>query len=141
MTLSRLTQGDAVDLDLLNAIIDKINSLEDANNVQAYWKFDEIGRASSMTDKMAVQGGSCVLNEAFPGANWARSRVYYPRPFSQQPGVTIMPQVGGWTHQMAIHTQTMDYFDPCVQQPSNNFGAPIGVIRCNWIAIGPVNQF
>ena len=141
MTLSRLTQGDAVDLDLLNAIIDRLNALEDANNVQAYWKFDDIGRASSMTDKMTVQGGSCVLTESTPGSNWATTKVWFPRPFSQMPGVTIMPHKGGWANQLAIFHQALDSFDPVVQQPSNNFGSPIGVVRCNWIAIGPVNQF
>jgi hypothetical protein len=141
MAISRMTEGDAVDLDFLNTLIDQINALEDANNVQVY--LTQLGQTptSSMTAKTCVQAGTILFTPL--GQNFERvDNLVFPTPFAAPPVVTITPQWSGNTYVTTIHQVTNTGFNCSVQHHSSLWTYTMsGSVTCNWIAVGVVNSY
>jgi hypothetical protein len=143
MAISRMTEGDAVDLDFLNTLIDQINALEDANNVQVYTT--QLGRSptSSLTSRMCVQAGTLLFSPL--GQNYERvetTQARFPVPFAYPPVVTITPQWSGNTYVTTVHSILVDSFNASVQHHSGLWTYTMtGAVTCNWIAVGVVNNY
>ena len=104
-----MTEGDAVDLDLLNTLIDRINELEDANNVQVY--LNQLGQAptSSMTTRTCVQAGTALFTPI--GANYEPITVAFRTPFATAPVVVISPTwAGGNTYVVNVGSASTTQF-------------------------------
>ena len=136
-----MTEGDAVDLDLLNTLIDRINELEDANNVQVY--LSELGqqKQSSVSVKTAVQAGTILFTPL--GQNFERvDNLTFPHAFAYPPVVTVTPQWSGNTYVTTIHQVSTTGFNCSVQHHSASWSYLMtGAVTLNWVAVGVVNSY
>lgn len=136
--IPRLSPGDAVDYNLVNALIDRINRLESANNFQAVWKYDSSAVGSSLTDTMMMQAGSVVLTNNANGNNWVYGDIMFPVPFVQTPIVLIGSQTPHTTFGHNVDTVTLTRARAVLQINPASRAIAMWPIRCSWMAIGPV---
>jgi hypothetical protein len=134
--LPRMTEGDGVDLQFMNEIIDRLNALQESNNVQAIWEYDG-SRQGSGTSPILVQGGSVMLSQTHASdPSWASKTITFPKAFETIPSVVISPNRYSYTYYTNTWSITPQSFVAVIQNRHDIWNNPIGNIRCNWVAIG-----
>lgn len=136
MALTRLSKGDAIDMDLVNKLIDNINKLEAANNFQAIYNFQ--GTKSSMTSTLLLQAGAFLV----PGNGQSRvqTHVTYPVPFINHAMVVPSAHAPGDISAAYIATVFEAEFSRFTVNIERKDGMPLNApISLHWHALGPVN--
>lgn len=135
MALSRLNDGDAVDKDLLNKLIDQLNKLESANNFQAIYNF--AGTLSTKGDSLLLQGG--WQNIPSTGYGVVVAQINYPVAFLNAGMIVCSAHAPG--DHLAGYTATVyeasnAWFKVAVERKNS---AAVGNVSFHWHALGPVN--
>ena len=135
MALTRLGPADAIDMDLVNKLIDQLNKLESANNFNAIYNFG--GTLSTKGDTLLLQAG--WSNIPSNGTKQVSQRITYPVPFLNHGMIVVAAHApGDWNAAYAatVYEAGLDHFTAVVERKDN---AVCGNVSFHWHALGPVN--
>lgn len=137
MTLQHFFEGDPLDRDGLNAIVDDLTA-NDANEVPTVF-INRAGRKSyksSAGQKVKIQSEIVAVAPYTTSLGYVEFRITFPEPFGIVPAVTFTP-IGREVFMIVITQLTNTYFTVrCQQNPTLRGDTLVNITGVGYVAIG-----